>query len=464
MDLYLQLDRAAGNLAAQIAADLRDAIRSGRLAAGTRMPASRNLAMDLGISRGRVVEAYEQLVAEGFLLARQGAGTQVANLRMPSAPIDPSLPRPQPAPPTPPALDLVPGVPDLASFPRRAWLRALRRVMTTLPSADLGYPDPGGAPVLRAELAGYLRRVRAADVGADDLVVVGGVSQGLSLIVRAVMATGRELLAVEDPTGIRTRPVLAAAGAKQVPIPVDADGIDVAALHRSDARAVLLTPAHQYPTGVVLSPGRRAALLDWAAQADAIVIEDDYDAELRYDRDPVGCIQGLGGGRVVLVGSVSKSLAPGLRLGWVAAPQWLVTAVRQARARSDLGSPVIDQVALAHLIASGDYDRHLRRIRRRYRARRDALVEALTAWLPDGRVHGISGGVHLMVELPAGTDEAAVVAVAARDGLIVEPVASMRARHTGPPALVLGYSRHPEHRLVAAARVLAKAVNANRTR
>jgi DNA-binding transcriptional MocR family regulator len=451
-DLYLRIDRAAGRLAQQVAAELREAIRSGRLTGGARLPASRNLARDLELSRGVVVEAYQQLVAEGFLVARQGSGTRVADLRLPSPATDLA-----PASTTPPtiAYDLRAGTPDLSAFPRRAWLGAVRSVLTTAPHQALGYGDPAGVPEVRAELAAYLRRVRAADAAAEHLVVTNGVAQGLHLIIRALARSGPVPLAVEDPHSARTVALLEAAGAVRVPVPVDHDGIDVEALGRTGARAVLVTPAHQYPTGVVLSPRRRAALIAWAAEVDGVILEDDYDAEFRYDRDPVGCLQGLAPQRVVLLGSVSKALAPGLRLGWLVAPPPLAEVLRGARAMIDLGSPVIDQLALARLLASGAYDRQLRLLRRRYRARRDALTAALARWLPGAVVHGVSAGIQVYVELPPDHDEAAVVRAAADHGVAVEGVAPLRIAGEGPPALVLGYARLPEHRIAQAVRLLA---------
>jgi GntR family transcriptional regulator / MocR family aminotransferase len=441
-------------LADQVAAELRMAVRSGRLVGGVRLPASRELARDLGMSRGVVVEAYEQLVAEGFLVSRQGSGTRVADLQPAASGNDVALE--SLASPTI-AYDLRVGTPDLSAFPRRAWLAALRQVMKVLPHEALGYGDPGGVPELRTELAAYVRRVRAAEVSSEQLVVVGGVAQGLSLVIRALAQAGPIPLAVEDPHSVRTFALLEAAGAVRVPVPVDQEGIIVEALRRTPARAVMVTPAHQYPTGVVLSPRRRAELLAWAAEVDGVVLEDDYDAEFRYDRNPVGCLQALCPQRVVLLGSVSKALAPGLRLGWLVAPPPLAEAVRGARATSDLGSPVIDQHALAQLIASGAYDRQLRQLRRRYRARRDALTDALARWLPGAVVHGVSAGIQLYVELPSDHDEAAVVTAAAERGVAVAGVAPLRIAGGGPPALVLGFARLPEHRIAEAIRLLAEA-------
>ena len=461
MDLHLRVDRAAGGLANQVAAELRTAIRSGRLAGGSRLPASRELARDLAVSRGVIVEAYEQLVAEGFLVSRQGSGTRVSGLQAAGpadragAPHRPSAPRHLP-------YDLTPGTPDLSAFPRQAWLAALRQVMREAPHEALGYGDPGGVPQLRAELAAYLGRVRAADVSPDRVVVTSGVAQALSLVIAALARAGPLPLAVEDPHSVRTTALLETAGAVRIPVPVDGEGIDVDTLRRSAARAVIVTPAHQYPTGVVLSPRRRAQLVAWAAEVDGVVIEDDYDAEFRYDRDPVGCLQGLRPQRVVLLGSVSKSLAPGLRLGWLVARPALAGSARSSRATSDLGSPVLDQYALARLLASGAYDRQLRQLRRRYRARRDALTTAVARWLPGATVHGVSAGIQLYVELPTGCDEAAVVQAAAERGVAVEGVGPLRVAGGGPPALVLGFARLPEHRLAHAVRLLAQALTDRR--
>ncbi|MFF3438108.1 PLP-dependent aminotransferase family protein [Streptosporangium sp. NPDC002721] len=491
-DLHLVVDRAAGGVAAQIARELREAVRRGRLAAGVRLPASRELARDLGLSRGVVVEAYEQLVAEGFLISRVGAGTVVAPVAS-----RPALPggtsrTPENRGGTPENrggeeereahLGRRSTAPDLGAFPRERWLASMRRTLAALPADALDYGDPGGVQVLREELAAYLRRVRAADVSPDNLVVVGGVAQGISLTIQAlagrlprgrsphdlgwyvrraarpVPAPGRIRLAVEDPAGGRQLPLLRAAGADLVAVPVDGEGVDVGALAASGADAVLLTPAHQYPTGVVLSPRRRAELIGWAAATGAAILEDDYDAEFRFDRDPVGCLQGLAADRVILIGSVSKSLAPGLRLGWVAAPPEIAESLRLARGELDLGSPVLEQYVLADFVTTGGYDRHLRRMRREYRARRDAFALALGEHLPEITVRGVSAGLHLLAELPYGWDEEAVAETAQDCGLAVEPVGPMR-HAPGPPALVMGFARLPARRADATIRALADALS-----
>ncbi|MFP3968382.1 PLP-dependent aminotransferase family protein [Actinomadura fulvescens] len=470
-DLHLTLDRAAGRLAAQIAAGFRAAVRTGRLTAGTRLPSSRDLARDLDVSRGVVVTAYEQLIAEGFLIARRGDGTRVAPLARADSPppagrppVWPCEPAARPSLETPDGsfpYDLWPSQPDLAAFPRERWLAAMRASLRTLPKEDLGYPDPGGAPLLRAELAGYLGRVRAAHTDPEQVVIMNGVAHGLSAVVRMLVGDGHRELAVEDPTSSRQIPMLDATGVRLVPVPVDAEGVDVAALARTRARAILVTPAHQYPTGVVLSPRRRAELIAWARDVNGLIVEDDYDAEFRYDREPVGCLQGVDPDRVVLLGSVSKALAPALRLGWAAAPPKLAERLRTHRAQNDLGAPVLDQYAFANLISTGAYDRHLRTMRRQYRARRDVLVEALGRYAPSVEVRGVSAGIHLYVELPPGSDEAAVVVAAARLGVSVAGAAAMWSpARTGqsPPALVLGYGRLGESRLAEAAELLGKAI------
>ncbi|GLZ80694.1 GntR family transcriptional regulator [Actinorhabdospora filicis] len=440
--LHLSLDRTRPRgLARQLAAGVREAIRAGRLESGTRLPPSRELAADLGVSRGVVVEAYAQLTAEGFLIARQGAGTRVAKVvpgePTPTSTVERSVMRL--------------GTPDLTSFPRKAWLAATRHVLNTVPHRELGYPEPLGAPALREALAAHLNRVRAASVTPGSITVVGGVAHGLSLVFRAL---GPLRLAIEDPTSPRQLPLLRGAGATLLPVPVDEEGMDTGRL--PDAEAALLTPAHQYPTGVVLSPERRALLQEWLT-GDRLAVEDDYDAEFRYDRDPVGCLQGLRPDRTVHIGSVSKTLAPALRLGWVAAPPRLIARLAELRSESDLGSPVLEQLTLARLIETGEYDRHVRAMRLRYRARRDALVTALAAWLPEARVRGVSAGQHLYVELP-GRDEADVLARAHAAGLPVDGGGDYRLVHEGPAALVLGFGGSTEDAITATVRALAEAI------
>ncbi len=397
-EVFVELRRGggAGPLRAQLEAGLREAVRTGRLAAGSRVPSSRALARDLAVSRRLVVEAYAQLAAEGYLRARSGGGTIVAAGARAEEPRGTSRPQSQA-----PRFDFFPGAPDLAGFPRAAWLRAVGEVLRTAPDHALGYPDPAGVPELRTELAGHLGRSRGVVARAERIVVCGGVTQALALLggVLERRGTGTVAVAVEQPSLPEHRRVLAATGVKVVPVPVDAEGLRVDHLRKSTVDAVVATPAHQFPTGVALSPGRRAELLAWA-QAGRLVVEDDYDAAFRYDRAPIGALQGLAPEAVIYAGSASKSLAPGLRLGWLVLPAALVDEVVEAKRMADFGDPVLEQLAFARLLASGAYDRHLRSARRRYRARRDALVAALADHLPGARVRGIAAGLHAVVEPP----------------------------------------------------------------
>lgn len=456
-DLLIALEHGRGELSAQLTRALRTSVREGRLTADARLPSTRELAGELGVSRGVVVEAYAQLVSEGYLVSRPGSGTRVGRGIAGGGRSTP------PAPPEPVVrYDLKPGTPDLTAFPRAAWATAARRALAAAPSSALGYGDPSGLPVLRAELASYLGRVRAAVVDPERVGVLSGVAQGLTLLAGLLTARGGPRLAVEDPCSPGALALLRAHGLEPVGIPVDEHGLDVGALAAGGLRTVLVTPAHQYPTGVVLSPERRAALLAWARESGGLILEDDYDAEFRYDREPVGCLQGLAPEHVALLGSVSKPLAPGIRLGWAVLPGHLAQPFREAKRYADLGTGVLDQLAFAELLAGGGYDRHLRTVRARYRGRRDALVAALARELPAARVRGVAAGLHLYLDLPAGVTEDAVVGAAAARSLRVEPVAGMRLR-PGPPALALGYAGVTQGRLSRAAELLAAAVGEARS-
>ncbi|MGH9273207.1 MAG: PLP-dependent aminotransferase family protein, partial [Acidimicrobiales bacterium] len=367
-EVLLELDRSkARGLRAQVEDELRDAIRAGRLAPGTSLPSSRALASDLGVTRGVVVAAYDQLVAEGYLASRHGSGTVVnetaqgARRRPPTQTVS-----------VPVAVDFRPGLPDLDLFPRAAWLRATRVALQTLPRGDLGYTHPQGLPMPRAAVVDYLARVRGVSADPDQVVMCDGFGHGFSLVVNVLRDRGDEVIAVEDPGYDGPREVIAAAGLRHRGVTVDGDGIVVEKLRRSGARAVVVTPAHQAPTGAVLSPARRTAIVTWAREVDGYVIEDDYDAEYRYDRHPAGAVQGLDPDRVIYCGTTSKSLAPGLRLGWLVLPPELVEPVMTQRVLTDLATSSIDQAALAVFLDAGDLDRHLRGTRRIYRRRRDS--------------------------------------------------------------------------------------------
>jgi GntR family transcriptional regulator/MocR family aminotransferase len=430
-ELLLALDRSrAEPLGAQLERELRDAIRSGRLAARERLPSSRALAAELGLSRGLVLECYGQLQAEGFLTSRSGSATRVAeNARAPAV-----LPRDSLAnPATRLAVDFRAGVPDLTSFPRRDWAWALREACREATPAELDYGDPRGLEALREVLAGYLRRVRGAAVDAERVVLCNGFAQGSNLVLSALARAGIRLVAIEDPGDDEYEVICARLGMEAVPVAIDERGIDVDALAASGARAVILTPTHQFPTGTALAAERRQALVRWALERDATVIEDDYDAEFRYDRDPVGALQGLAPERVALIGTVSKSLAPSLRLGWVVCPAALLEDVTEEKRLSDRGSPGLEQLALARLIESGRFDRHLRHMRRVYASRRDALVGVLLRHAPGVVVHGLAAGFHAVAELSEGSDEEAIVAEARSRSIGLYGMGMYRLSGSGGP-------------------------------
>lgn len=434
-ELLLRIERGAGlTLRAQLERELRDAIRTGRLRVGTELPATRVLAADLGLSRGIVVEAYEQLLAEGYLTARQGSATSVAACR-------PNVERAAPIETVaaPPRFDFRPGTPDASTFPRRAWLAAFRRALNTARREALGYPDERGPAPVRTALSVYLNRARGTVVQPDHMVMCTGFTQGFRLVCQALREHGVKSVATEDPSHAGPFDAIRAIGLNAVPIPVDQHGILVERLEATDARAVLITPAHQFPTGSVLAPERRAALADWAVRRRAVVIEDDYDAEYRYDREPIGALQGIAPEHVAYIGTASKTLAPALRLGWLALPAHLVSEVARLKKQEDSGSPVLEQLAFADFVEGGELDRHLRKMRLLYRRRRDVLVAALRARLPRLQVSGIAAGLHLMLALDPGADEKAIVASAASASVGVHGLAFYRTRSKLPPALILGY-------------------------
>ncbi|MCT7661613.1 MocR-like pyridoxine biosynthesis transcription factor PdxR [Mycobacterium deserti] len=450
-ELLLELDRDSQDpLHRQLANGLREAIRSGRLAPYTRLPSTRVLASDLGVSRRLVVDAYGQLAAEGFLLSRHGSGTRVATVDAAS-----SRGRAAVEASTRYDVDFLPGSPDLSSFPRNAWLRALRQGLAGLESDAFGYVAPKGLGVTRLAVADYLRRTRGVLADPQQIVLCSGATQAVALLAQVLRGTP---LAMEDPGFWFHRMVLRHNGIEPLAVPADDDGLDVDALVDSGAQAVLTTPAHQSPTGVVLSAARRTTLMEWA-RAGNLIIEDDYDAEYRYDRAPVGALQGIAPDRVVYVGSTSKTLAPGLRIGWMVLPPSLVNAVVLHKSLADTGSSVMDQVAFAYLLQSGGYDRHLRQMRRRYLMRRNALRDALARYLPQATVLGAAAGVHLTIRLPDGTSTDDLVRRAADMRVRVEALAPCYAEPaTAPAGLMLGYANLTESQIVRGVQVLAKAL------
>ncbi|MET0134793.1 MAG: PLP-dependent aminotransferase family protein [Kibdelosporangium sp.] len=422
---------------------LRDAIRDGRLAPGARLPSSRDLAGQLDVARGTITAAYAQLVAEGYLLARHGSGTTVASITPDPAPPIAAGGRPQWR------LDLRTGVPALSAFPRAEWISASRSALAELPDEGLDYPDPAGFLGLRTELAGYLGRVRAVSATPDQIVVTNGSADALRLTAEQLREAGHRTIAVEDPSHPGERELVAAHGLEPVPVPVDEHGLQVTALAGTGCRAVLVTAAHQFPLGMVLHPERRRALLAWARDVDGVIIEDDYDAEHRYDRPALGAMQALDPSRVVYQGSVSKVLAPALRLGWTVLPDWLYTRIVARKRISDMGYGTLQQATFAWLLRSGGYDRHLRRTRALYRRRRDALLEALAHKLPDWRPIGIAAGLHVVIRLPDGIDDRLVSQALAARGVNAPSVADYSTQPIFP-GLVIGYATLTPDRLRAA--------------
>jgi GntR family transcriptional regulator / MocR family aminotransferase len=458
LDLLVVVDRAAGrSLRAQLEDQLRDAIRRGALRAGTALPSTRALARELEVSRGVVVEAYAQLAAEGFLVARAGATTRVAEV----APDAAEAARAATATaavaervPPPVRFDFRPEAADLAAFPRAAWSAAVRDAIREAPDIALGYGDRCGAPALRVALASYLGRARGVAADPEHVVICTGITQAVALLARALRRAGVRAVGVEDPGFPLHRMVLAREGLRVVPVPVDDGGLVVDALDaHAEVGAVLVTPAHQMPLGMGLAPERRAALVAWAAAREGWILEDDYDGEYRFDRDPVGALQALAPDRVIYMGSASKTLAPALRLGWMAVAPELYEAVGDAKVLADSGSPQLDQLALARFVAKGELDRHLRRMRARYRVRRDVLLAALAEHVPEVAVEGIPAGLHVSGRLAREVELGPLLARAWAADLGL-----FGYEHDGVARLLLGYANLPEPSVVPAVRALAEAI------
>jgi GntR family transcriptional regulator/MocR family aminotransferase len=460
LDVLVAVDRDSHRtLGRQIEDQLRQAIRDSTLRPGARLPSTRDLARELSISRPIVVDAYAQLAGEGYLELRPGTRPRVTGCAGPCHP--PTTRRSDPAPA--PLYDFRPGSPDLSSFPRPAWLRSLREALGSMREADFGYTEPHGSEVLRLALRDYLGRVRGVVADAARVVVTSGWCQGRTLLWQAMASLGARRVAIEDPCHDEVRMLAANAALELVPVPVDGEGLRVDALERAAVDAVLVTPAHQYPTGAVLSGARRGALLEWLRRNRALAIEDDYDAEFRYDRAPVGALQGMDPERIVYAGTASKTLAPAMRLGWMVLPPQLVDAVQRQQRLTDFGVSRIEQHAFADFLTRGELDRHLRRMRARYRARRDALVEALSEALPEVRVHGIRAGLHITVQLRTGDRGRLIRDEAARRGVALKALSEYyHDRSEDSSLLLLGYGRCSEAGIRAGVRELAAAVRAAR--
>jgi GntR family transcriptional regulator/MocR family aminotransferase len=433
----LHLDWRPGSGRRGLADALRRAIRDGRLVPGSTVPSTRELAKDLGVARGTVTRAYADLAAEGYLLTSQGAPTKVsAGAASQQAP-----PRertgPRAAPWVPDARwDLFPGRPDLSQFPRNAWLAAARRVLHDAPNGVFDYGEPRGAAALREALAHYLARSRGVLADPDRIVVCGGLTHAMTALGKVLGERGD--LALEDPSLPEFRDAAAHGGARVSAVPVDEHGLRVSEL---DSAAVVVTPAHQYPLGVTLAPERRTALVRWAERSGGLVVEDDYDGEFRFDREPVGALQALAPERVIYAGTASKTLAPALRVGWLVLPRALVEPVLAALDGLGWRPPTLDHLILAELMSSGAYDRQVRQRRAAYRKRRDRLLAELPSWITPA---GISAGLHLMLDL-GDADEEETIAATRRHSVAVDHLSRYWMTPKRRSGLVVGYATPAEH-------------------
>ncbi|MFC4909706.1 PLP-dependent aminotransferase family protein [Actinomadura gamaensis] len=438
LDLHLDL-RGAGRRRAGLEAALRAAIQDGRLPAGTLLPSTRGLARDLGLSRGTVTAAYDQLAEEGFLTTRPGAGTTVAGLPSRTPEAEPPSPHPPP-----PRHDLRPGRPDLSAFPTTAWLAATRRVLTGARPEVFAAGDPQGRIELRQALADYLGRTRGVVATPDRIVITSGYYQGVRLLSGVLASAGTALAAVEDPGHNIFRQAVQRSGITTTPLTVDPEGARID-LIPPDAGAVFLTPSHQYPTGVPLHPARRQAVCAWARATGGVIVEDDYDGEFRYDRQPVGALQGIAPDHVVYCGTASKTLGPALRLAWMVLPRHLVPDVVRAKQDADLYTETLSQLVLADLITRHTYDRHIRAARLRYRRRRAVLLDRVAA-VTGLTVQGVPAGLHSLLLLPDdGPSEPEALARCAAHGVAVRGLAELHhAPRDRPQGLLIGFAAPSE--------------------
>lgn len=426
---------------------LRDAVRSGQLAVDTVLPPARTLATDLGLARNTVADAYAELVAEGWLASRQGSGTWVLNAGRQAAPVTPR------GSAGAPRHNLMPGSPDVSAFPRNLWLASARRALLDAPNSALVHGDPRGHPALREALTEYLGRARGVRTSPDSIVICAGTRHGVELLARVFGQRGP--IAVEADALFVFRDAIAALGGSTVPIGVDELGAQVAELDLLDTPAALITAAHQFPHGVFLDPSRRTAVLNWARRTRGYVIEDDYDGEFRYDRQPVGALQGLDPNRVAYLGSASKTLSPVLRLGWMVLPDGLVDDVVAASGGHQFYVNGIDQMTMADFITCGQYDKHIRRMRAGYRRRRAVLVDALQGF--DVGIAGLPAGLHLLLTLPDGAEHT-VLRRAAEAGLAIAGLSWFRhpaadashPRRDGADGVVVNFGTPAEHAFGAA--------------
>jgi GntR family transcriptional regulator / MocR family aminotransferase len=434
---------------------LRIAIRSGRVAPGSVLPPSRDLADELGVSRGVVVDSYSQLAAEGYLSAKRGSGTRVAWLAASaSQPGRRELSTPKRF-----RYDLRPGQADFHAFPRARWKAALLTALRELPDTRLTYADHRGVPELRNAVAEYLVRMRGVVVEPGHVVICCSTSHALTALWHVLRNRGGRRVAVEDP-GWRWQQLTAEhAGLEAVPTRVDAEGLVVSDLAAANVDAVVITPAHQYPTGALMTAERRSALITWARERRALIVEDDYDVEYRFDREPMASLQGLAPDVVAFVGTTGKTLAPALRLAWVVPPSHLIDEVENVLFVTGVIPPTLDQVAMATFIEDAALERHLRSMRRRYRVKRDILIDTLGKYLPEVRISGTAAGLHLLAWLPNGADERETAMRARQSSVGVHELHRHCTTHASlPPALLLGFALPTESELITGTRLLAEAL------
>jgi len=432
---------------------LRDAILSGALRGGVSLPASRRLAAALGVSRGVVTDAYDQLETQGFVVIRARAAPVVTDgARGSVARSAPEIDLPAPR------YDLAPSEPDFHLFPLRRWMSTAQRVARECDWPTLGYRDYRGERALRAVLADRLGRTRGVIASPEQIIVTQGTTQSVDILLRVLRARRSPRFGVEDPSNpVRHKQVMAAA-LTLVAQPTDGDGLLIDGL---SADAVLVTPAHQYPTGSVLSGERRRSLVRWARATNSLVIEDDHDAEFRYGAEPIRALQGLAPDHIAHLGAVSKTLVPALRLGWLVVPALLLEEAMHQKRLADGFSPVLDQLTLAAFLELGEYDRHVRKARSVYRSRRDTLLAALARNLPGLEVVGDGAGLHVLLRLPAGVDDVAVTRSASERRIRVHPLSSFYVGAPRANGLVIGYGRLHESTAMAVVRELAAIVRAN---
>lgn len=450
-ELLLEVELRRGRLRRSLTEALRTAIQDGRLTVGTVLPSSRRLAVDLGVSRGVITDAYDQLVSEGYLDVKPRFPPVVSAVAAGQPPAaEPSTSRWR--------FDFNATTPDVGLFPRRAWVRAVERALRVAPDAAMEYGHAPGRIELRLALSAYLARVRGVRADPGRIVVTQGFGQALDLLCRVLSRRDATTVAMETPSHPELWDTVTHSGLRLVGCPVDSDGLRTDGLGALDADAVVVAPAHQFPTGVVMAPTRRLALVDWASAREALVIEDDYDAEFRYDRTPVGAVQGLDPERVAHIGTASKTLAPGVRLGWTSLPTDLVDELRMQKVLADGGSPAVDQLALAELLSTGAYERHVVRARHEYRRRRDRLVRALSASLPRLEFRGAAAGMQLLLELPHRADDVAIADAAASRGIHVRALSPLHLTPSRERGLLLGYGRLVESRIDAAVGALSSVI------